>query len=184
MKPILIAYATTDGHTRRIAEHLHDAFVALGRQVDLVDVASPAQGELAPIYGGVVLAGSVHLGRHQRALGAFARANAAWLNACPGAFLSVSLNAGLAHPACQRESRAGAQKFLAATGFAPGVVLPVAGAVLYTRYGWLARRLVRLLMQRFGGATDTTRDHSYTDWAALDHFAAEFVAATHLAQGH
>lgn len=52
---------------------------------------------------------------------------------------------------------------------------PVAGAVPYTRYGWLKRRIMRRLMARANGDTDTTRDYEYTDWEDLNSFARGFA---------
>lgn len=184
MKPILVAYATTEGQTRKVATHVADALRALGRPVDLVDVGSPAADSLSPMYAAAILAGSLHLGVHQSSLAEFARRNRDWLNACPAAFLSVSLTAALTDDASRAECRTAAQQFLDVTGFAPGIVLPVAGALPYTQYDWFRRFAMKTISRRHGGDTDTTRDFEYTDWAALDRFAREFVAAAGLDAGH
>jgi menaquinone-dependent protoporphyrinogen oxidase len=51
----------------------------------------------------------------------------------------------------------------------------VAGALPYTRYNFLIRFMMRRIVKTEGGDTDTSRDYEYTDWAAVDRFAAEFV---------
>jgi menaquinone-dependent protoporphyrinogen oxidase len=185
VKRILVAYSTTDGQTRKVAEHVAAAFTRIGRPVDLIDAASPAASLLTPTYAAVVIAGSVHMGSHQDALRDFVRSNVGWLNACPAAFLSVSLAAALNDETSRIECRAAAQKFLDDTGFAPGVVLPVAGALPYTQYDWFKRFAVKMMVMRHGGGnTDTTRDFEYTDWLALTQSAIEFVKATNLEAGH
>ena len=184
MKPILVAFATTDGHTRKIAEHVAAAFRALGGQVDLIDAADAAASSVSPIYAAAVVAGSIHLGSYQATLRAFVKGNVDWLNACPAAFLSVSLSAALDDEASRAECRATAQQFLDDTGFAPGIVLQVAGALPYTQYDWFKRFAVKMIAKRRDGNTDTTRDFVYTDWAALTQFAGEFFAATNLDVGH
>lgn len=61
------------------------------------------------------------------------------------------------------------------TGWHPTRVKPVAGALLYTKYGLLLRFVMKLIAKRAGGATDTSRDHKYTDWVALDRFVDELA---------
>lgn len=180
MKPILVAYATTEGHTRRVATFVAEELQRGGRPVDLVDVASPAVVNLSPVYAAVILAGSVHAGALQSTLRDFVKHNRDWLAACPTALLAVSLNAAMhddeSHAAC----RADTQKFLDDTGLAPGVVLHVAGALPYTQYDWFKRFAMKSIARKRGGDTDTSRDFEYTDWAALAAFAREFVDATGL----
>jgi menaquinone-dependent protoporphyrinogen oxidase len=51
----------------------------------------------------------------------------------------------------------------------------VAGALLYTQYGWLTRWFMKRIVTKAGGDTDTTRDYEYTDWNDLRTFAREFA---------
>jgi BON domain len=52
----------------------------------------------------------------------------------------------------------------------------VAGALPYTRYGWLKRQMVKRIVEKAGSEdTDTTRDYEYTDWNDLRDFAQDFV---------
>jgi menaquinone-dependent protoporphyrinogen oxidase len=53
--------------------------------------------------------------------------------------------------------------------------MPVAGALPYTRYNFLVRFLMKRIARKAGGPTDTSRDYDFTDWAALDRFAAAFA---------
>jgi menaquinone-dependent protoporphyrinogen oxidase len=53
----------------------------------------------------------------------------------------------------------------------------VAGALLYTQYGLLKRFIMKLIVKRQGGSTDTSVDHEYTDWAALQRFVDEFMTS-------
>jgi menaquinone-dependent protoporphyrinogen oxidase len=52
----------------------------------------------------------------------------------------------------------------------------VAGALPYTRYGWLKRAVMKRIVKRAGGSTDVSRDHEYTDWTDLWDFAVAFSA--------
>ncbi|MCE3247433.1 MAG: protoporphyrinogen oxidase [Geminicoccaceae bacterium] len=51
----------------------------------------------------------------------------------------------------------------------------LAGALRYSRYGFLKRLLMRLIVWREGGDTDDSRDYDYTDWDAVDGFARGFL---------
>jgi len=65
--------------------------------------------------------------------------------------------------------------FAAKTGWTPGCVEHVAGALPYTKYNFLTRWVMKRIAREQGNATDTTRDHEYTDWEALGGFADAFV---------
>jgi menaquinone-dependent protoporphyrinogen oxidase len=55
-------------------------------------------------------------------------------------------------------------------------VHPVAGALLYRQYGAIVRLVMRFIAMQTGATTDTSRDHEYTNWEALDRFADELAA--------
>ena len=68
MRRILVLYASTHGHTAKIAARIAAALEVDGATVDLQELrASPSQPAL-PDYDAVILGGSVHAGHHQRAL--------------------------------------------------------------------------------------------------------------------
>jgi menaquinone-dependent protoporphyrinogen oxidase len=49
--------------------------------------------------------------------------------------------------------------------------------VAYTQYGLFLRWIMKRISRRKGGPTDTTRDHDFTDWAAVDRFAERLAEA-------
>ena len=118
-----------------------------------------------------MLGDSIHTGHHSAELVAFAKDNAAALGGVHTAVFQVCLTS--ANP--DDEHTAVAQRLvhelLDETGLDPEVVGMFAGAVLYTQYGWLKRRILREIVRREGGDTDTSRDHEYTDWEAVAAFA-------------
>jgi menaquinone-dependent protoporphyrinogen oxidase len=179
MKPLLVVYATREGHTRRIAEHVAATMRARNDVVDVVDAASVAAGFDVSRYGGVVLAASLHGGKHEREMVDFVKANHAALDRVTTAFLSVSLTeAGVEDRTAPFERRAKAaeevkaavEAFCHETGLHPSRIWPVAGALLYREYGVLKRLVLQMIVRRGGGDTDTSRDYDYTDWEALDRF--------------
>jgi menaquinone-dependent protoporphyrinogen oxidase len=172
MTRILVVYGTTEGHTAKVAGAIAET---LHRNGVLVDVR--AAGEPAPApdgYDAVIVAASVHAGRYQRSVLNWVRAHASVLSHKPAAFVSVCLGV-LQHDATvEHDLQTIVDQFVASTGWRPGVVKFVAGALPYTKYGWLRRLVMKRIVAKAGGDTDTSRDYEYTDWTDLRHFAANF----------
>jgi len=175
MTHILIVYGTTDGHTRKIAQVLAENLRAKRCSVDILDAGSTLWRLSPEAYDGVIVAASLHIGDYQKTVGRWVRMYAPMLNGLPTAFLSVCL-AVLEHGT---EARADVlrimQRFLTRCGWRPSMTRMVAGAVLYTRYGWLKRHMMKRIVAKAGGDTDTTRDFEYTDWNDLRAFAMDFA---------
>lgn len=180
MKPVLVAFATREGQTRKIAEHVASTIRARGDEADVLDLGSGAQVDLDPSgYTAVVLAASVHLGRHEREMVDFVKAHHEQLERVPTAFLSVSLSeAGVEDTTATFEARSKAavdvkrmiDDFCHQTGLHPSRVWPVAGALMYSEYGSLVRFVMRRIARAAGTSTDTAHDHEYTDWKGLHRF--------------
>jgi menaquinone-dependent protoporphyrinogen oxidase len=184
MKRIVILYATREGQTRKIAEHLKVELDGLGLAPEIFDVA----GAPAPVLDGcaaAIVAGSVHLGKHEKELVRYVTAHRTELALVPTSiFLSVSMaEAGAEDMAKTAERRAEAQteawraiaRFLHETDWKPTRSRPVAGALRYTQYGPVTRFVMKRIAKRNGNDLDTTRDHEYTDWGALDTLATELA---------
>jgi menaquinone-dependent protoporphyrinogen oxidase len=184
MKPVLIAYATREGHTRDVADRVAVTLNELGRPAVLLDVQQLDRAIVLEDFSGAILAASVHAGAHEDAMVDFVKTNRDALAVRPTAFLSVSLTEATAEdPDRTAEERAEAagtveetvEKFLDETGWRPTAVQPVAGALLYTRYGRVLRWMMRRIARDAGGDADTSTDHVYTDWEALGHFVRAFL---------
>lgn len=175
MKPVLVAYGTSEGQTRKIARFIAERIRAADYEVDLVDAASPEAASLSPIYIGAVLGASVHQEHHQSNFVQLLKSNHAWLNGIPTALFSVSLAAA----SIDGESRDEAQKLLddlaADSNIEPALTRCIAGALLYTRYDYLKRMIMRLITKREGGPTDTSQDYEFTDWDDVALFADAFL---------
>jgi menaquinone-dependent protoporphyrinogen oxidase len=185
MKPILVIYATREGHTRKVAEHVAATIRGRGDEVDVVDAAALPVPFDVKKYAGAILAASVHLGRHEHEMFNFARAYRADLERIPTAFLSISLaEASVENGAAPYDQRAEAAQdvkrlvdvFCTRTGLHPTRVWPLAGALLYTKYGAIEKIVMRMIAKRAGGDTDTSHDHEYTDWKGLERFVSSMAA--------
>lgn len=175
MSRILIFYGTTDGHTAKVAHHLGEYLQDDGALVHIVE-AGAAHGDPRPQdYDAVVVAASIHLGNYQRAIGHWVRAHHRELSGMPSAFLSVCLGVLQPEPEARRELVSIMEKFFATAGWRPTVSRSIAGALLYSRYGWLRRWTMRRMARKAGVETDPSRDYEYTDWDDLRAFALAFM---------
>jgi menaquinone-dependent protoporphyrinogen oxidase len=175
MATVRILYATTYGHTAKVAQHLAQVVTAYGHHATVHDVAtSPPPADLAAADA-IILGSPVYRNRHLRAIHTVARRHRKVLNRTPSAFFSVSGNAASTRPADHAFARRVVARFCVATGWYPPQVAIIAGAITYTRYPWFTRLLLRWFMARQGGNTDMHRDHEYTDWAAVTALADAVV---------
>jgi menaquinone-dependent protoporphyrinogen oxidase len=186
MKPVLVLYATTEGWTGRVSERIAARLAGAGIPCEVHRVTA-----LPPDFGfqdaaGVVIAGSLHLGRYQKELARFVKAHAGELSHLPGAFVSVSLSEATIHrpgstPAAKEKAavdiRRCREAFFEETGWHPDRSTSVAGALLYTKYGFLVRLVMKHFAAQSGGSQDTSRDHEYTDWDALDAWTIELASS-------
>jgi menaquinone-dependent protoporphyrinogen oxidase len=175
VQAILIAYGTTDGHTARIAAFTGTVLEGAGAQVDIIQVGRGRADPSPERYDAVVVAGSLHGGRYQRALHRWVRRHAAALNEQPTAMISVCLGILQKDPKVWVDLDAKINLFLKETGWQSSVVKIVAGALLYTHYGWLKRWIMHRITRKAGVETDPTLDYIYTDWDDLRLFAEGFL---------
>lgn len=192
MKPILVLYATREGHSRRIAEHIAATARADGKPTDIVDAAHIPEGFSLDAYSAAFLTASVHGQRHEKEMVQFVKCHIDELDRIPTAFLSVSLSeAGAEDKKAPQERRARAasdarkmiESFLVETRWRPTEVRAVAGALPYSKYNFLMRFIMKQISRRAAGDTDTSRDYEYTDWAAVDALVEKVSAAKEATRG-
>jgi menaquinone-dependent protoporphyrinogen oxidase len=170
MTTILVVFHTSEGQTARIAEQIAAVLRDLGDEVEVHDVAGAPAPEQ---YDGVIVGDSIHAVHHSKALTRYVSDHVAVLNKLPSALFQVSLTS--ANPDDEHAATAQrlVQELLDRTHFDPDLVGLFAGALVYTRYGWFKRRVMRAISRREGGDTDMSRDHEYTDWQAVEQFARD-----------
>ena len=135
-------------------------------------------------YEAAIIAASVHGEKHEKEMVAFVKQHRGDLEGMPAVFLSVSLSeAGAEDPESTPEHRAQAaadvhkmiDAFLAETGWHPSKIRAAAGALMYSKYNFLIRFVMKRIAKAQGASTDTSHDHEFTDWAALDRIVDEVV---------
>lgn len=167
---VLIVYGTTEGQTEKIAGYARDRLDAQGHSVILANAGTaPAPAD----FDAVILAASLHVGKYQAPIVAYAHLHRLDLQARPNAFISVSLSAA-GH---DQRDWAGVERclkqFIDATGWTPRTVHQAAGALRYSQYNWLTRIFMRRIARERGA--DTRHDVEFTDWQALGSFLNAFA---------
>lgn len=162
----LIAYATTDGQTRKIARFCADHLTDKGHSVELLNVSDDGDIDI-PRFDAAILAGSIHLGKYQKSLEAFVTDNRSQLTRCDTLFLSVSLSAA----GDDADDWAGLKKcvdaFSKTTGWVPDRVEHVAGAFRFTTYDFFRHWAMRWIASTKKQTVDPHADKEYTDWDSL-----------------
>lgn len=175
MSRILIPFASIDGQTARIAERIGAVLARAGHAVTPMPADAPELARALDEHDAVIVGGGIRYGHHARYLEAAVRDHLGAIAARPNAFFSVSLSAG--GPGARPPVATGyVEEFVERTGWHPMRAASFAGALRYTKYNAFIRFMMRLIVGAAGGDTDTSRDYEYTDWQAVERFAAEFAA--------
>jgi menaquinone-dependent protoporphyrinogen oxidase len=170
---IIVPYGTTEGQTAEIADYIVDVLRAHGHDAKAVDIKD-APADVLDGWDAVIIGASIHMGRHADYVCDFARRHRATLELVPSAFFSVSL---AAHG--DTETAEGyIEQFEQQTGWRPADVAMFAGALLYTKYGFLKRHLLKKIAHDKPGdlGQDLSRDYIYTEWDGVRRFVDDFLA--------
>lgn len=173
----LLVYASKHGHTAKIATRLAEAMRGEGLEVDLCEVgeagdAKPGRYEL------VVVAGSLHQEHHQKDIVRWVTERRETLADVASVFISVSLSAADDSEESQSGLRRCIDAFVEETGWTPGRIEPIAGALQYREYDFVTRQVMRMLMKKMGHPTDASHDYDYTDWDGVERLGHELAQET------
>ena len=172
---ILVLYGSIEGQTAKIAERLAEIIRSRGHQV------TTQSGEQLPAnfplknFDAAIIGGSIHIGKYPAYLKRFVTTHRDWLNTVPSAFFTVCMAVHSQHEKSREEAARYGECFVTETGWQPRLLNTFAGAVKYTRYNLVTRFIMKWIAKREGGSTDTSRDHEYTDWEAVERFAENFL---------
>lgn len=181
MSTILVLYASTEGQTRKIAEHIANRLSDKEHMVDVCDYARFAHPRHVDCYDAVIAGAPIYRGRHSLGFRGFIQAAVEFLNKKPTGFFSVSLSA--AGDQSQRDdARNCLDALLAKTGWMPTTKAIIGGALLYRQYGFLKRLILKWIVARAYGPTDTSKNYEFTNWSEVNEFADEFASCLSLVE--
>ena len=170
---ILIVYGTSEGQTRKIARFMEKILTDAGH---LVTVADSSDNPPSPAgFDAVLIGGSIHIGKYQSAVTHYIRTHLQDLKKLHCAFFSVCMAVASKMQEEHQEAEKITHDYLVKTGWKPTMVTQIAGALKYTEYDYFKRLIMKMISKKEGGSTDTSRDHEYTDWNAVEKFVLDFV---------
>ncbi|WP_373777244.1 menaquinone-dependent protoporphyrinogen IX dehydrogenase [Glaesserella sp.] len=165
----LILYLTRDGQTQKIAEKLAQDLTGEAEVLSLRENIEISVEKLAE-YDLIVIGASIRYGHFDPCLEPFITKHYPLLNQKKSAFFSVNLTARKSNRNTP-ETNVYTRKLLARIQWQPTLVEVIAGALLYPRYKWFDRVMIRFIMKITGGETDTSKEVEYTDWQQVKIFA-------------
>lgn len=171
----LLLYASTDGQTVKIMQHIA---AQLQQQVPdskvcLHDVQQPLQPRWGE-YRAVVIGASIRYGHFSRQVQRVMRQYSRELQQLPTAFFGVNLTARKPDKNTP-QTNAYVRKFLQRAPWQPTLAAVFAGALYYPRYRWFDRVMIQFIMRMTGGETDPSKEVEYTDWNKVSEFAQKIA---------
>lgn len=174
-RKILVVYGSRYGQSEKIATRIGDGLHRRGHAVKLSNVGDAPAEFGADECDACLVVAPVYLGRHLKAVERWVRGKGVRLLGRPSAFVSVCGAAIGSSEADREEAARYVADFRKQTGWTPDQTAIVAGAVRFTKYGLLTRWILRMIQKKKGLDTDPSRDYEYTDWGAVEDFAAAFA---------
>ena len=175
---IALIYSTTEGHTQKVADHLAKFLGNKKQPVEVFDVEDLPKDFALNSYDAVILGGSIHVGNFAGPLKAFVKEAGEQLTQMPGGLFSVSLSAADESDEKKQEVQRYFDVFTEETSWHPQLFGAFAGAMPFSRYGFLKRMIMRKIGRQVekGKAVDTKRDYEYTDWVSVEEFGEQFLS--------
>lgn len=172
---IAIVFASTEGQTRKICLFATEKLNAAGHTVVLMPAHEASGLDLAR-FDAAILAASVHAGRFQKELEAFATDHADTLNAMRTLFLPVSLTAAGDDEEDWIGLRGIVADFEGDTGWIPTRIEHVAGALRFSEYDFFKYWAMRWIESQKDHKGEPGDDREYTDWTILEGVLSEWAA--------
>ncbi|MBL8327144.1 MAG: menaquinone-dependent protoporphyrinogen IX dehydrogenase [Rubrivivax sp.] len=180
MPDLLLAYSTTDGHTRHICERIAEVARAQGCAARVMPLAQ-CRAEDVAAAARFVIGASIRYGKHQPEVAQFVNAHQALIDARPNAFFSVNVVAR--KPGKDRpDGNPYLQKWLRTVRWKPQRLEVFAGRIDFPALRWGDRTMIRFIMWMTRGPTDPTAVVEFTDWRRVEAFARELAGRGALAR--
>ena len=174
---VLGVFGSEYGQTETVLRRIAGVLAGRGHSVAIHRANAVPKGAAVEEFDLVLIAASIIMGRYQTYVRSFVRTHLQALNSLPTAFISVNGSSPESNPEWRAAARNYVARFLGQTSWSPRWTATFSGALRYPRYGRVTRWVMKKISARWGGPTDTTAEYEFTDWAAVDRFAAELSEA-------
>jgi menaquinone-dependent protoporphyrinogen oxidase len=176
MPSFLVLYGTGEGQTAKTASRIAESIEGRGHDATALDIEELPTGFSLTEYDAVVVGSSIHVGKHHERIREFVSVNRDALRTRPTAFFQLSLSSATDDPERREEAAAYVDTLLEEANWHPDRIGLFGGALRYSKYGFLKRLMMKRIAREATGDVDTSKDHEYTDWAAVEAFANDFAA--------
>jgi menaquinone-dependent protoporphyrinogen oxidase len=173
MAKILVAFATKYSQTQKIAETMGASMSRLGHKVDVFNIEK--DDVFLDKYDAVIVGAPVFFGKYPGRLRKWVKLYSEILGQKPCAFFSVCLGVLQKDAKTQDEEREFVEAFFRVSNWYPQIWSIFAGALRYSQYNWLLKRIMHRKAEKSGYSTITTKDYEYTDWNDVSAFTERFL---------
>lgn len=175
MSSVLVLYGTGEGQTAKMAERIAAMISERGHEASAIDVRDRPDSFTLEAYDAVVVGASIHVGGHQDEVRDFVTANRDVLSGMPTAFFQVSLSS--ANEEKCEEAAGYVASFITETGWHPDRIGQFGGALRFSESGFRKRLIMKQIAKDLlTEKREPNGDIEFTDWAAVDAFAADIAA--------
>lgn len=171
MEKSVIIYASVDGQTKKICDHINGVLLSKKQDVKLVSIAD-FQDNLKD-FDKIILASSIRYGKHNQDIINLINQNYELLNTKKSAFISVNLVARKEEKR-QAHTNPYVVKFLDKIKWKPTIVEVFAGKINYKIYGFFDKLIIKLIMVITKGPTNSDAEIEYTNWDNVTAFTEKF----------
>jgi menaquinone-dependent protoporphyrinogen oxidase len=166
----LYIYSTVDGQTLKISRVIRDVLQQRAHKVDFVDI-DEWKGSLEA-YDKIIIASRIRYGTHNGKVKKLIDRHAGLLNAKKAVFISVNLVAR--KPAKNTpETNPLVAGYLNSIRWKPKLTGVFAGTLDYSKYGYIDKSLIKLIMTITKGPVHAPEAIEYTDWDKVREFAVQ-----------
>jgi len=166
VKKIFI-YSSTDGQSQKICEFLKNKFDdAHTISIDKINI------KYLKDFDHLIIGASVRYGDHNKKVYEFINKNKLFLKSKKTAFFSVNATARKA----KKDSVSTNPyiiKFIKKTQWSPDKIAVFAGKIDYSKYSFIDKYIIKLIMWITNGPTDTSKCYEFTDWEKVKIFSRE-----------
>ena len=171
---VLIAFASIEGQTRKIARFVEGKIAGAGHEVTMCDLSDETQIVSFDGMDRVILAASVHERRHPKPFEVMLAAREEDLSNNRTLMISVSLKAAFEDG--MEEAQDYLDEMKLRTRFRPDEEALVAGAVKSGSYDYFQTQVVRHVLLSGRAYDPSDGEHEFTDWDQLATTVEAFLA--------
>jgi len=174
MARVLIVYQSKHGQTEKIAKCIRDRMTEQGHAVELMNASHKLPVAFSN-YDGVIVGAPVYMRSYPNDIYKWVLFHSDNLNKKPSAFFSVCMAVMQKDERTQKDLVMIAENFFHKTGWYPKRRKAFAGAVMFSRYNWFVKVIMKWIASRAGEKLDAHRDYEFTKWADVVRFSDDFA---------